>query len=570
MTQCNFIDINDVASHYDLVVIGGGATGLCLVHGLLQDKCEHIKSVLLVEKLAHLSSMPGRAIALNKNSLKFLQRLTAQGATIEEKFGKARLSVFDLISQLFTPIKDISVLTDTQAKVLNLQAQKFHLNNFGAVVDLADLQIALEKSLELFASTQQHLHIDILKNTAVKDIAPFTLVAVDRDQVDASNCATTRDSSISKILTLCSDAGSATITSDLTVVASGTRFINGLEVFNSSNITTDLGQKAIICDVVFNKPQKHRATEFFTYHGPVAFLPIADNAACVVWCAQSAIIDAYLAHPNLFAQQLNLDLAYIDGELDKDSYYHYSQELQGYSGKAVEKHRTNNNRIVSLSMSNFDLKQKKSLDNDTASQQASCSSAAPLNHTRSLTKRNWQNSLHIIETIASFTAKYPAVFEEAPEISSNCLAIRSISDLASFNLPASRLTTIASDTVCCLGNACHTLHPVSGQGFNLAVLGVQNLIKSLVLENGQSKDFHRVTTTYQRLHLPVINDVYLRTVFLAGNFIQENHNLTLKRYLSDLLLRCMSKSILLQGELVYPSMGFANSKLLNKILSFAL
>lgn len=77
------------------------------------------------------------------------------------------------------------------------------------------------------------------------------------------------------------------------------------------------GHKAIVCAVKTEKPHQHTAWQRFDHHGPLAFLPLADEHYCsIVWSVDEAYADQLLALGNeSFAGRLSQTFESTLGEV---------------------------------------------------------------------------------------------------------------------------------------------------------------------------------------------------------------------------------------------------------------
>lgn len=77
------------------------------------------------------------------------------------------------------------------------------------------------------------------------------------------------------------------------------------------------GHKAIVCAVKTEKPHQHTAWQRFDHHGPLAFLPLADEHYCsIVWSVDEAYADQLLALGHeAFANRLSQSFESTLGEV---------------------------------------------------------------------------------------------------------------------------------------------------------------------------------------------------------------------------------------------------------------
>lgn len=153
--------------------------------------------------------------------------------------------------------------------------------------------------------------------------------------------------------------------------------------------------------------------------------------------------------------------------------------------------------------------------------------------------------------------------------------VQAISTTNSFKLNATRLAKVAEPGVVYLGNAAHTLHPVSGQGFNLAILSIEYFIKAIktTISNHNSEDNTTLTSNHHELepqasifsqevvtisdwynqhYLPVVDSVFKRTNIFAREFTSQAR---FPAWLTNFGLYHLIAYPLLQTLIVTPSVG---------------
>lgn len=482
---------------YDVIIVGGGATGLALALGLMPYLLQQqLSKVLLLEKETNNKVIPGRSIALNQNTLNYFHSLKLP-TQLRQQLGLSHAtSVGELLAPLFCPIQQITTKTDSHHQSLELHAQQFRLNSFGGVVDLAQLQVGLEAVLAqyqaFYRSQGQELAIELCKGVSV------------------TACTANSDGKGQTLTIQTQDNSSQEIKCNLAVIANGAKFINGLESILAQAQILDFGQHGLIADVIFNRPVHNRAIEFFTTHGPVAFLPTSTHSSCVVWCGTKTQVEQLQLDQHTFAQELNRNL---------------------------------------LQIANASKQEANSL---------------------SLDNQFFNQGLQSLQRLPQFV-QGTNDFTLVNSLSNECIQVVGITKSATYPLLAMRLTHLFQQQTVFLGNAAHTLHPVSGQGFNLAILGVENLLRAfsqnLDSQTNDSNLWHEIACKYEQLHQPVINQVYSRTTKLATAFIPHGIYPMWTRWQQDFALAMMQSKPCLQELVVQPSLGKTHSPWLNYLLT---
>lgn len=234
-----------------VIIAGGGMAGATLALTL-----SHLTNGALPVHLVEASnpaavSHPGfdaRAIAL------------AHGTTQQ----LARTGIWQAIADRATPIHTVHVSDRGHAGFVTLDAQEYHIQALGQVVELHDVG--------------QRLFALLRKAPGVTLHCPARVAQFDRDPQRVH-------------VTL--DTGE-TLSASLLVAADGARSALGAQ----SGITRheqDYHQVAVIANVTTAVPHRGRAFERFTEHGPLALLPMSGNRCSLVWChprdQQQAVLD---------------------------------------------------------------------------------------------------------------------------------------------------------------------------------------------------------------------------------------------------------------------------------------
>lgn len=461
------------SNHYDLVIVGGGASGLSLLLGLYPYlESGYIKSVLLIEKDQETKPLPGRSIALNQNTLNYFKGFN---------FGinNEQFNALNYLASNLKPIKNILVKNKGYSQSLLLEAKQHHQDQFGGVIDLHILQEDLTNLAKILQQNLPAAKIDIWLGHQVC-----------QTKINYQN--KTRE------LLIKNEQQEFTVTTNLAVIANGAKFINGLERYNTTLKQVEHQQYGIIADVELSAPLNDLAIEYFTPHGPVAFLPKSDYQFCIVWCTNQQQNEQAILDNSIVINNLNEILEQIgDRELDNSvnrKFYH-------------------------------DQKLKLELP-------------------------------------------YPG------QNNGNKYYIKSYSKMTSFPLNAQLQTKLNDVNLVYIGNAAHTLHPVSGQGFNLGLLSITSLLQAIAntqkLDNEQSfaQQANLIAQEYAHLHAPIANEVFNRTNLLATEF---SERATFGKLIPNLGLYHLINYPFLQDLIVSPSLGYVNTNQLSlayKILHY--
>lgn len=223
-----------------VIIVGGGMAGATLalaISHLTQGKLP----VHLVEAIApgshHHPGFDARAIALAAGTCQQL----------------ARVGIWQAIARCATPISTVHVSDRGHAGFVTLDAQDYHLEALGQVVELHDI------GQRLF--------------TLLQNAPGVTLHCPDR-----VSSFTRNEQQVSVTL----ESGELII-GQLLVAADGSRSDMG-EQLGILWQKTPYHQAAVIANVTTSVPHQGRAFERFTEHGPLAMLPMSQGRCSLVWC----------------------------------------------------------------------------------------------------------------------------------------------------------------------------------------------------------------------------------------------------------------------------------------------
>lgn len=218
----------------DVAIVGGAMAGATLALGLkgLADSLKRPLKIALIEAHRPNSEHPGfdaRSIAIAHGSI----------------FELTKLGLWPKLAHLGTPIENIHISDRGHMGMTELNADSFHLNYLGQVVELERVGQVLFK---------------LLDDADISLYCPNKLASVEA-KVDA------------QLLTL--DDGTR-ISTSLLVAADG---VNSKvrEAFKQPLEQVDFGQTALIANVETDKPHDNWAYERFTNTGPLAVLPMSSN-----------------------------------------------------------------------------------------------------------------------------------------------------------------------------------------------------------------------------------------------------------------------------------------------------
>ena len=253
---------------YDVLIAGGGATGLTLAIALKHSGLK----IAIVEATEYQANAPhpgfdARAIALAKYSQQML-----------DEFGLN-------ISQIGTAIRHIKVTDQGHLGQCYLNHDEYQTDALGFVVEMQDFGSQLRNALP----------------ESIDWLCPDAICALDYSQ-DAVH-ATLKSGN--------------TVSARLLVVAEGA-YSPTAELAGASFVADDYQQTALIANVGMAEPHQHWAYERFTQTGPLALLPMSQQRMSLVWTLDAARA-AHLqqASEQEFIQQLQQAFGYAAGEIIK-------------------------------------------------------------------------------------------------------------------------------------------------------------------------------------------------------------------------------------------------------------
>lgn len=514
---------------YDLVIVGAGSTGYSLLLGLLEQiSSTNLHKILLIDKEGVPGKIPGRSIALNQGTLEFLQDIKVELAgdsTVEptaestadsansvlNSLTATQISAYDYLASDLEAIKTILTKSQTHSQVVEFIDNQHQLDQFGADIDLADLVTKLEQLTRLkianLRTSNPNIQVDILHQFKVAEVK-LESGAVGLAQRGGASAGSSQDLSY-RTLTLVDEVSGEQylVSASLVAITNGAKFISGLRLDSQPKIIRH-NQVGIIADVEFNQPINNQAIEYFSAHGPIAFLPTSKTTSCVVYCTTPERALGLKAQPEVFVGELNRVLADIN------------------SKNLVKPERTHQH--------------VKGIDS---------SAWLDVNNLSKATAGGFQSDFYVTK----------------------------VSVLSSYPLNSQILSAVYEPNLVYLGNAAHTLHPVSGQGFNLAVLSIKNFIKALgetadqarKQENNRCDNFamlaDAVARKYNQIYYPLAREVFNRTNALAAEFTVEAKS---PAFIRDFALYHLKAYPELQRLIINPSIGKVKAGQFNLIYRF--
>lgn len=273
------MDSNVNLTQVDIAIVGGAMVGASAALGLVEQAKRQGKSLRIAVIEAHqsgqqASGFDARAIAVAQGSI----------------FALSQLGIWPHFAKLGTRITDIHVSDRGHFGMTEINAERFHLDALGQVVELTRAGQVLE---------------NLLQKSGVAYYCPASLASIE-------------SRSEAHLLTL--DDGRQ-LECKLLVAADG---LNSKvrQLQQQPLEVNEFGQSAIIANVTSSKPHQHMAYERFTENGPIALLPMANSDGqprlSLVWAMETALLEQHLALPDAdFLQALQQAFGNRAGEFLK-------------------------------------------------------------------------------------------------------------------------------------------------------------------------------------------------------------------------------------------------------------
>ena len=231
--------MSDTSANYDIVIAGGGMIGTSLALALAPLGLR----VAVVEAIARKS----------EQQPSFDDRSTALSRSTQRMF--EAMGLWDDVVAASTPISKIHVSDKGRFGFSHIDAAEQGVEALGYVVINRVLGKVLQSSLDAADG------VDIF--------CPARIESIDLGPQQAT-------------AKLSSDDGEKTLTCQLLVAADGANS-SVREMMGISAQKREYAQRAVIGNVLPEKPLDNRAFERFTPQGPLAILPVADGRAGFVW-----------------------------------------------------------------------------------------------------------------------------------------------------------------------------------------------------------------------------------------------------------------------------------------------
>jgi 2-octaprenyl-6-methoxyphenol hydroxylase len=264
---------------YDVVIVGGGMVGASLSL-LLSPLMQQGVSVALVDQhpfssqTLHQASFDDRTTALSLGTKRILEDI----------------HVWPLLDRSATPIEHIQVSQQHKFGRVRLHAKESQVDAMGYVVENAVIGQGLISGLQ-----------------RLEGLTQFAPAHVEQYEVMEQG---TR-------LHLECDGEKRLVQAGLLILADGANS-QGCRQLGVMQTKLDYQQKAVVCNVSFDRPHDQWAYERFTSQGPLALLPMSQNRFAVVWCNSTDRADHLVSLSDAdFQTELQSVVGYDKGRIVK-------------------------------------------------------------------------------------------------------------------------------------------------------------------------------------------------------------------------------------------------------------
>ena len=321
-------------THYDVLVSGGGPTGLLTAIGLKKE-CPDL-SVGIIEPIDQslsdgnsnemiTSNFDQRCLALSHGSLQLLDHW----------------GVWSELKSHGWPIQTIVTSDRGHLGKTVMRARDYDLNAMGQVASLHNLGCALKagaKQLDIAWFCPDRIESMELVNLACnKSIAATEgdiyardnhsnsgLDSYNNDDNDSGNDKATLQATTQSKRLIKLESGQE-LTTDLLIVAEGGQS-STRKLLNITSDTSEYGQSAVIANVRVTGAQAklsrqfddadHNAFERFTTNGPIAFLPIGKQEYNVVWTqTPEQALEVNALTDEAFCERLQQEFGFAAGQI---------------------------------------------------------------------------------------------------------------------------------------------------------------------------------------------------------------------------------------------------------------
>jgi len=258
-----------VTEHYDVIIAGGGITGLTLACALRHTGLR----IGIIEQHAPAPVEDDTALRVSAINRASLQVFDDAGAL--ERMQQLRVS----------PFREMHVWDSTGVGQIHFDSAELGLDTLGYIIENAVIQLAL---------------LDVVKQAGAIDwLCPAQIESLDiNDEQKRVKLVDGKE-----------------LTAQMVVGADGShslvRKAMGIELPRKS-----YQQQAIVCTVETEYDHQQTAWQCFLSSGPLAFLPLADGGCSIVWSLDEAEVEAMIALDEQgFSEQLEQSFEYRLGSV---------------------------------------------------------------------------------------------------------------------------------------------------------------------------------------------------------------------------------------------------------------
>lgn len=264
------MQVQNTATQYDVVVVGGGLVGASFALNLSQQINDSAYSILVVEAV---------------DSTNFDQQPSFDSRSTALSFGSRQIfetmKLWPAITPLVEPIIEIQVSDRGHFGRTTLSSAEQGVEALGYVIENRELGDVLGRAMQTSSG------VSLLAAATITQIKPC------RSGMELTVAREEQLTKLSAKLVVLADGGRSSICEGLGI----------------DQTKTDYGQHAIITNVAFERPHSGVAFERFTESGPLAVLPLSDfqksNRGSLVWTVSESSREELLScHEETFRSML--------------------------------------------------------------------------------------------------------------------------------------------------------------------------------------------------------------------------------------------------------------------------
>lgn len=266
-----------MATHFDVIISGGGLSGLLTAVGLMNETPK--LSIAIIEPQAKTqqhelgANFDGRCLALSHGSIELLKHW----------------QVWPELQRVCWPIKTIVTSDRGHIGKTIMKAEEYSVSAMGHVVEMRNLGAVFQNTLKQLKPAFSG-NIEWFEDVKIEHVA---------QQPDSVDVRLSTEQILSAKLLVVAEGGNSATRKLLNIETSQDDYpqsaiVANIKVKGAEQKLNRLLARARNDDTLDSDVAHHVAFERFTTHGPIALLPIAKQQYALVWTDTPENIQAYL------------------------------------------------------------------------------------------------------------------------------------------------------------------------------------------------------------------------------------------------------------------------------------